>query len=255
MSAIKSTGAIWQSGEHRLPTLAQAARAEPAWIAAVEVTGLQREIGRWKARTAELECRLAAAESRALSAQLPAHFLCNSLQAVSTLLNRDPRTADAMIVALSDVLRLALRAAQASEVPLSRELALLERYVQVMRFRSGDTLRFRVAAPSETHDALVPPLLLQPLVENAIRHGLGERAGEIVVSAERRADMLRCAVADDGRGLRGSQPVEGIGLASTRGRLRALYGERHRFELRENDPGGAVAVVTLPYRVNVEVNR
>jgi two-component system, LytTR family, sensor kinase len=248
MSAIRSNGALWHSGEHRIPAPTPAPRGEPGRIAAVEIVALHRELGRWKARAAELERRLAAAESQVLGTQLTPHFLCNSLQAVSTLLHRDPRAADAMVVALSDLLRVALRGAATPEVPLARELALLERYVEVMRFRFGSELRVIVTAASDTREAMVPQLLLQPLVENAIMHGFAERVGEVRVNAERRGDVLRCTVSDDGRGLR--RPlVEGVGLAGTRGRLRALYGERQRFELAESLTGGVRVTLTLPYRV------
>lgn len=251
MSAIKSNGALWHSGEHRIPAPAPAPRGEPGRIAAVEIVALHRELGRWKARAAELERRLAAAESQALGSQLTPHFLCNSLQAVSTLLQRDPRAADEMVVALSDLLRMALRGTSAPEVALVRELAMVERYVQVMRVRFGDQLRLTVSTASDVRQAIVPQLLLQPLVENAIMHGFVDGVGEVRVSAERRGDMLRCTVSDNGRGLRDGPLVEGIGLASTRGRLRALYGERQRFELGESLTGGVSVTLTLPYRVDL----
>jgi two-component system LytT family sensor kinase len=252
MSAIRSNGALWHSGEHRIPAPTPAPRSEPGRIAAAEIVALHRELGRWKARAAELERRLATAEAHALGSQLTPHFLCNSLQAVSTLLNRDPRAADAMVVALSDLLRAALRGSAAAEVPLEHELALLERYVEVMRFRFGSELRLSVEAGPEARAAMVPQLLLQPLVENAILHGFSDGAGEVRVSAERHGDALRCTVSDDGRGL-GLRPLrERIGLGATRSRLRALYGERQRFELDEHPSGGVIVTVTLPYRASRE---
>jgi two-component system LytT family sensor kinase len=253
MSAIRSNGALWHSGEHRIPAPAPGPRGEPGRIGAAEIVAIYRELGRWKTRAAELERRLATAESQAHGAQLTPHFLCNSLQAVSTLLHRDPRAADAMVVALSDLLRMTLRGAAAPEVPLARELALLERYVDVMRFRFGSELRLTVSAASDARQAIVPQLLLQPLVENAIMHGFADRVGEVRVSAERQGDVLRCTVSDDGRGLRPGPVVEGIGLAGTRGRLRALYGERHGFELEENPTGGVSVSLTLPYRAHEQV--
>jgi two-component system LytT family sensor kinase len=249
MSAIRSNGALWHSGEHRIPAPTPAPRGEPGRIAAAEIVALYRDLGRWKARAAELERRLAAAEAQALSTQLTPHFLSNSLQAVSTLLHRDPRAADAMIVALSDLLRMALRGSAAAEGPLARELTLLDRYVDVMRFRFGSDLRLTVTAASDARAAIVPHLLLQPLVENAIMHGFTDRTGEVRVSAERQGDLLRCAVSDNGRGLGPGPLIEGIGLGSTRGRLRALYGERQRVELGENAAGGVSVALTLPYRV------
>jgi two-component system, LytTR family, sensor kinase len=254
MSAMRSNGALWQSGEHRIPAPTPAPRGDAGRLAAVEIVALHRELGRWKARAVELERRLAAAESQALGAQLTPHFLCNSLQAVSTLIHRDPRAADAMVIALSDLLRMALRRKAAPEMPLAREIALLERYVEVMRYRFGSDLRLIVDVTPEARQAIVPQLLLQPLVENAILHGFVDRAGEVRVSAERRGEMLRCTVSDNGRGLGNGPLVEGIGLAGTRGRLRALYGERHRFVLGTNPAGGVSVTLTLPYRVDTEAS-
>jgi LytS/YehU family sensor histidine kinase len=248
MAAIRSNGALWHSGEHRIPASVPAPQGEPGRLAAVEIVGLHRELGRWKARAAELERRAAAAESHALGTQLTPHFLCNSLQAVSTLLHRDPRTADAMVVALSDLLRMALRGVGVPEVPLSRELALLQRYVDVMRFRFGDALRVTVEVARDVGDAVVPQLLLQPLVENAIRHGFGERGGEVRIRIDRQGEMVRCSIADDGRGLGPGPIADGVGLAGTRGRLRALYGDRQRFELGGNAAGGVTVTLALPYR-------
>jgi sensor histidine kinase YesM len=252
MSAIRSNGALWQSGEHRIPAPTPAPRGEAGRLAAVEMVALHRELGKWKARAVELERRLAAAESQALGAQLTPHFLCNSLQAISTLIHRDPRAADAMVIALSDLLRMALRGKSAPEVPLAHEIALLERYIEVMQFRFGSNLRLTVDATPDARRAIVPQLLLQPLVENAILHGFVDRVGKVYVSAERRADMLRCTVSDDGRGLGPGPLVEGIGLAGTRGRLRALYGERHRFVLGTSPAGGVSVTLTLPYRTDTE---
>jgi two-component system LytT family sensor kinase len=252
MSAIRSNGALWHSGEHRIPTPAPASRGEPGRIAAVDAVALHRELGRWKAHAVELERRLAVVESRSLGAQLTPHFLCNSLQAVSALLNRDPRAADAMIVALSDLLRMALGGSGAADAPLSRELALVARYVDVMRFRFGRELRLAVDATREARAAIVPHLLLQPLVENAIVHGLQDRGGEVRVSAHRQGDTLRCTVRDKGRGFGPGPLVEGIGLAATRSRLRTLYGDRQSVDLAEGPDGGVVVTLTLPYRAQCE---
>jgi len=250
MSAIRGNGSLWQSGEHRVPA------ALPPWGEAtrpVEIVALHRELGRWRSRAADLERRLAVAESEVLSAQLAPHLLCTSLQAVSALLHRDPAAADAMVLALSDLLRLALRASPASELPLSRELATVERYVDVMRFRFGSELTLVTEVAPDARQALVPQLLLQPLVENAIVHGLDERAGTIRVAAERRAEMLCCTVSDDGRGLRPGAVVERIGLGGTRARLRAMFGDRHRLELIPRAAGGVTVELALPYRVAAQM--
>jgi two-component system LytT family sensor kinase len=252
MSAIRSNGALWHSGEHRIPAPGSAPRGEAGRAAAVEILALRSEVGRWKARAAALERRLAAAESHVLGAQLTPHFLCNSLQAVSTLLHRDPRAADAMVIALSDLLRMVLPGNASPEIPLSREIALLQRYVQVMRFRFGGDLRLQVDVTPEARAAIVPQLLLQPLVENAIVHGFTDHVGEVRVSAERRGDLLHCNVSDNGVGL-GAEPLtEGIGLAGTRGRLHALYGEQHFFQVGTGPDGGVSVTLILPYRVKAD---
>ena len=252
MSAIRSNGALWQSGEHRLPSASPIERGEAGRLAAIEIVALRRELARSKGRVAELERRLALAEAEALSAQIAPHFLCNALQAVSTLLHRDANAADAMVVALSGLLRMALHAAAAGEVSLTNELAMAERYAQVMRLRFGADLRVVADIQPETRDALVPHLVLQPLVENAILHGFGDdRAGTIRVTAERRGQLLRCAVSDDGRGLCPGPVVERIGLGGTRGRLRALFGERHEFEVTRNAAGGVTVRLALPFRVPI----
>jgi LytS/YehU family sensor histidine kinase len=253
MSAIRSNGALWHSGEHRIPAPAPAPRGEPGRIAAVEIVALYRELGRWKVRAADLERRLAVAESQALGTQLTPHFLCNALQAVSTLLHRDTRAADAMVVALSDLLRMTLRGSAAPEVPLSRELAVVERYVEVMRFRFGSELRLTTDAAPEARRAIVPQLLLQPLVENAILHGFRDRTGEVRVAAERGGEMLYCTVSDNGRGLGPGRLIEGIGVGGTRERLRALYGDRQRFEIAESPGGGVSVTLVLPYRTEPQL--
>jgi LytS/YehU family sensor histidine kinase len=146
---------------------------------------------------------------------------------------------------------MALRGGTVLETRLARELALVERYVEVMQFRFAGALRLSVDADRALGDALVPPLLLQPLVENAIIHGFADAPGEIRVAAERRSDMLHCTVEDNGRGLAGPV-VEGVGLTTARGRLRTLYGDRHRFELGASEAGGVRVSLALPYRVGAE---
>lgn len=253
MAAVRSNGAVWHSGEHRVPASGTPPRGDVGRSVAPESLGIHRELGRWKARVGELERRVAVAESSALGAQVTPHFICNALQAVSTLLHRDPRAANSMVVALSDLLRMTLHGATRADVPLARELTLVERYVDVMRFRLGDELRLTITATAEARQAFVPQLLLQPLVENSIVHGLRDRGGVISIDASRQGGMLRCTVADDGRGLPAGPLVERIGLATVRGRLEALFGDRHRLELVSNPAGGATASLLLPYRTAVEV--
>ena len=209
-------------------------------------TTRQREI-----RTAQLERGLAQAELRNLRLQLQPHFLFNALNTISSTMYEDPRSADRMIGQLSQLLRLSLHSSHAQEVPLRDELEVIECYLGLMRARFGNRLRASVAADGEALDALVPSLVLQPLVENAIRHGNASRAsgGTIEVRASRSGEALHLEVVDDGPGAPLGTDVfgKGVGLSATRDRLRLLYGAAHQFEARNRDGGFAVSIA-LPYR-------
>jgi len=206
----------------------------------------QREV-----RTAQLERGLAQAELRSLRLQLQPHFLFNALNTISSTMYDDPRSADRMIGQLSQLLRLSLRTSHAQEVPLRDELEVLACYLGLMKARFGTRLRATVDAPPDTSDALVPSLLLQPLVENAIRHGNTSHAagGAIDVRVSRVDTRLQIEVVDDGPGASDGIDVfaQGIGLSATRDRLQLLYGSAHRFEAR-NRGGGFVVSIALPYR-------
>jgi signal transduction histidine kinase len=168
-----------------------------------------------------------------LRAQLQPHFLFNTLQSISTLIHRNPVAADQMLTNLADLLRLSLRTTGLQEVPLREELDFLERYLSIMRMRFGDRLTITVAAGPDVLDALVPSLVLQPIVENAIRHGMEDRPdkGKVEVRARRENGQLLLEIADDGPGLTG-KPGDGIGLTNTRERLRRLYGDAGVLEIR-----------------------
>ena len=206
----------------------------------------QREV-----RTAQLERGLAQAELRSLRLQLQPHFLFNALNTISSTMYDDPRSADRMIGQLSQLLRLSLRTSHAQEVPLREELEVLECYLGLMKARFGARLNATVVALADTSDALVPSLLLQPLVENAIRHGNASHAsgGAIDVRVSRVGATLQIDVADDGPGAPPDTDVfaQGIGLPATRDRLQLLYGTGHRFDAG-NRGRGFVVSVTLPYR-------
>jgi two-component system, LytTR family, sensor kinase len=201
-------------------------------------------------RAAELEKGLVQARLQALQMQLNPHFLFNTLHSISSLMHKDIEAADRMVSRLGDLLRVALDSSDTQEVPLRQELQFLERYLDIEHTRFGDRLTVKMNVASDTLEAHVPNLILQPLVENAIRHGIEpcSKPGRIELQARRDADMLILEVSDNGPGLREhGQTEEGVGLSNTRARLHHLYGEAHRFELHRGPEGGLLAQMTIPF--------
>jgi signal transduction histidine kinase len=202
-------------------------------------------------RATELEQRLTRARLQALQMQLNPHFLFNTLNAISSLMHKDVKAADRMLTRLADLLRYALDSTEAHEVPLRKELAFLEKYLEIERTRFGARLTVETVVDPASMDVLVPNLVLQPLVENAIKHGIERktRDGRITLTAAVDDDRLRLEVRDNGPGLQGATAAgSGIGVANTRARLQQLYGEAHTFEL-VSQPGGGVSVqMDLPVR-------
>ena len=202
-------------------------------------------------RTVELEKSLAEARWQALQMQLNPHFLFNTLHAIGALMHKDVKTAERMLVRLSDLLRTVLDRAGTQEVPLRREVAFLRSYLEIEQTRFGDRLQVRLELPENTLDALVPNLLLQPLVENSLKHGLGPRArpGWVEVGARREGARLRLWVRDNGAGHPGAGPCkDGVGLSNTRARLSQLYPGAHQFEAAALEPEGFLARVEIPFR-------
>lgn len=203
-------------------------------------------------RTAQLSAQLAQAQLQALRMQLHPHFLFNTLNAISTLVHKDPEIADRMIARLSDLLRLTLENIGVQEVQLAQELQFLERYLEIERMRFPDRLQVRMRIAPETLDAQAPYLILQPIVENAIRHGIAPRStpGTVEIRADCKDDRLILQVRDDGPGISPDRvPKEGLGISSTRARLERLYGTDHRFELRNAAEGGLVVTLAMPFRL------
>ncbi len=199
----------------------------------------------------ELEKGLAQAKLQALQMQLNPHFLFNTLHSISSLMHKDVEAADRMITRLSDLLRAALDGAGTQEVSLRQELKMLELYLAIEQIRFGNRLTVKMNIAPETLDAQVPSLILQPLVENAIRHGIEPRArpGCIELRAHRQDGTLALAVSDDGAGLGNREQIkEGIGLSNTRARLRELYGAAHQFELIRGTKGGVRVELSIPFR-------
>ncbi len=200
-------------------------------------------------RASQLEARLAQAQLQVLRMQLQPHFLFNTLLTISALMHKDVKRADSMIAALSDLLRMSLRSIGVQEVELREELDFLQRYLEIMTLRFGDRLTVTLDIDSEVLDARVPTLVLQPLVENSLRHGFGDgmRGGHVRVTVAPDGEMLRCEVVDNGRGIPQGGPREGVGISNTRARLRHLYGERFSLELIANPGGGARVSLAIPF--------
>lgn len=200
---------------------------------------------------AELQKQLAQAKLQALQMQLNPHFLFNSLHSIAALMHQDIERADGMIARLSDLLRAALDSSDTQEVTLREELDLLKRYLAIEQIRFGDRLKVEIEASPDILDARVPNLILQPLVENAIRHGIEPHAkpGRIELRAERSNGALVLEVSDNGNGIRANEPMsEGVGLFNTRTRLRTLYGDSHGFELSPCPQGGLLVRLRIPFR-------
>jgi len=203
-------------------------------------------------RSAHLSAQLAQAQLQALRMQLHPHFLFNTLNSIATLIHKDPDAADRMTARLSDLLRLTLDNIGVQEVPLAQELEFLERYLEIEKTRFSDRLVVRIEVGPETLDASTPYLILQPLVENAIRHGIAARSspGCVIVRAARDGVMLVLEVKDDGPGIQSTVASNnGIGISSTRERLEKLYGEAHTFDLSNAVEGGLAVKLAFPFRL------
>lgn len=205
---------------------------------------------RYQARhdeTIQLQAQLTQARLDVLRSQLDPHFLFNTLNSISALVERDPRGTRRMIARLSDLLRHTLEESTDAEVPLHRELDLLEEYIELMQIRFQGKLEVRIDAASDVRNALVPNLLLQPIVENAIKHGVGRQGGgSIAIVARREGDTLSLLVRDDGPGAPDQGGDLGVGLTNTNARLAAMYGDAHQVRLRRDD-GATLAEITVPF--------
>jgi LytS/YehU family sensor histidine kinase len=204
-------------------------------------------------RTAQLETKLVEAQLKTLQGQLHPHFLFNTLHAISALIHRDADDADRMVSRLSDLLRLTLERDGVQEVSLKEELEFLQKYLEIEQIRFQDRLTVKFSVQPQVLDARVPTLILQPVVENAIRHGIGPQTGGglVEVTARAEGDTLWLQVRDTGAGLSEDALTalqKGIGLSNTRARLECLYGSHSRFEF-SNALGGLTVRIVIPLRV------
>ncbi len=210
-------------------------------------------------RAAQLEAQLTQAHLDALRKQLHPHFLFNTLNTVSILIDEDTGAARNMLVRLSDLLRSTLDGAKTHEVSLKQELEFIESYLEIERMRFHDRLTVEMHIDPKTLSAQVPDLILQPLVENAIRHGIATRsaAGTIQIHADRMNGDLRLQVRDNGKGLpHGQQQLSktGVGISNTQSRLQQLYGFKHSFEIHNLDEGGVMVNITIPFHTSSSVS-
>ncbi len=231
------------------------------WI----VLGVQYGIGYYlmyrerELQASQLEARLAQSRLQVLRMQLHPHFLFNTLNTISELVYKDPEAAERMITSLSDLLRLSLDNVGVQEVALHQELEFLKKYLDIEQTRFHDRLRVKMDIDPQALDASVPNMILQPLAENAIRHGIAPLAsgGQIEIGAVRENGVLHLRISDDGCGLPNGDAAtirEGVGLSNTRARLKHLYGTAHGFELRSPAGRGLTLNLTIPYRSAIKAN-
>ncbi len=204
-------------------------------------------------QTAKLEQSLAEARLNTLRSQMHPHFLFNALNTISAHVVRDPRAARRMLEQLGELLRFSLNYSEEQEIPLAEEMAFIKRYLALQKARFAERLEVSIAVDTETLDAMVPPLLLEHFVENAIRHGIAPRSqkGVVEIQTQKEKDRLRLIVRDDGPGLSpgwNAAQDAGIGISNTRERLRSLYGEENFIFNVTNAEGGGVRVeLLLPF--------
>ena len=218
-------------------------------MGAVQLYRMRDEAHRRELRSSNLEAELGAAQLEVLRAQIHPHFLFNTLQAATTLIHEDPDGAEDILLRLSELLRVAVHESHIQEVPLE----VLDLYTGIQARRVGDRLRFEVAIDQNVRDCMVPALILQPLIENAIRHGIGRHKGSDTVSIRgfREGEFLQLEVRNLNSRLEDKSALSeecGVGLANTRARLEQLYGNQHEFGLRNLEPTGVSAELSIPLR-------
>jgi signal transduction histidine kinase len=256
-----ATGSLWHEMTPRQLVLVYVTKSAASgvliYLALVAVShgiNYYRRYQERERRATQLLAQLSRAELEVLKMQLQPHFLFNTLHAISALVRPDPDAAERIITRLGDLLRMSLASNGTQEVPLAQELEFVEKYADIQRTRFRDRLSIRIEAEPGIERAVVPSLILQPLVENSIRHGVErrEQSAAIVVRARRVGDRMVLSVADDGPGFPEEVltpvPGRGLGLANTRARIAALYGDAGRLEISAVPGGGALVTLDFPFR-------
>jgi sensor histidine kinase YesM len=207
-------------------------------------------------KSSELKAALATSQLNALKMQIHPHFLFNTLNSISALMHEDVKAADKMVARLGDFLRMTLESSGDREVSLKQEIDFVRHYLEIESVRFQDRLVVKMNIDPETLAARVPNLIIQPIVENAIKHGISQQTnmGSLSISSKRRGDKLQIQVEDSGPGLKpstsngnGKGKTGGIGLANTRARLAHLYEENYRFEIKNAVPHGVIVTLEIPF--------
>ena len=223
---------------------------------AYQVLAYMRRVREHDLQAAAMQAQLSEARLNILKMQINPHFLFNTLNMISSFVHTDPNRADAMISRLSDFLREALRHSGVQEVTLNAEFEFLQHYLDLMQARFDDRLSLDIDVADETRVALVPHLLLQPLVENAVTHGTAKQvgAGRIRIATRRQGDRLLLTIDDNGPGVADGDDARaghGVGLANVAERLRTLYGDGQRLSLANRPEGGARVTLDLPWHTGL----
>jgi two-component system, LytTR family, sensor kinase len=223
------------------------------WIAVIAVVAAieaRRRTVRAVVERERLRAQIAEQQLKALTGQLQPHFLFNTLQGISTLIHRDPETADEMLTKLSDLLRALLRHRDEALITLEEEIQYVRTYLEIAQLRFAERLAFEIDVPRDASQAAVPLFILQPLVENALAHGIGAnlKGGRVRIIARRSDNKVELTVSDDGLGLDHAVEMrEGVGLSNTRERLRASFGDSSRLTISRGNDGGVVARIDMPF--------
>lgn len=217
------------------------------WFLSERIERLDAEVKQRQLRQSETERRELEAQLKLLQAQIEPHFLFNTLANVASLIESDPVAARRLLDRLNDWLRTALARARSDHATLGDELDMLENHLEILKVRFGERLRWHIEADADARAVRFPPMLLQPLVENALRHGIEPKigGGELNITVRLEHGRLTLAVHDDGAGLP-DQPAPGAGLANVRARLAALYGNTGHLVLESNAAGGVTAILEIP---------
>jgi two-component system, LytTR family, sensor kinase len=241
---------LWRNGSVSIYYLHQGLTIYWTTLVVAHALHYYRGVRESETRAAQLATQLAQAQLQALKMQIHPHFLFNTLNSIAALLHKDVEVADRMIARLGDFLRLTLKSSVAQTIDFAEELEFLKCYLEIERTRFADRLVVEMQIEPETLDVVVPNLILQPIVENAIQHGVARqtRAGEIKIRAFRKKDRLIVQVEDNGPGLEVNPRDNGsrIGLSNTRARLEQCYGDDYSFEIVDCSPRGVIVTLEIP---------